>query len=36
MIWLLITWAILWVLHGCTVEKLLKKILKEMKKPKEG
>ena len=29
-------WFFLWIIHGCTVEKLLKEILAEIKKPKEG
>ena len=28
--------AFLWIIHGCTIEKLLKEILAEIKKPKEG
>ena len=38
MIWLIILadiWFFLWIIHGCTVEKLLKEILAELKKPKE-
>lgn len=29
-------WLLLWIIHGCTVEKLLKEILAEIKKQKEG
>ena len=29
-------WFSLWIIHGCAVEKLLKEILAELKKPKEG
>ena len=39
MIWLIIIsylWLLLWIIHGCTVEKLLKEILAEIKKQKEG
>ena len=29
-------WLLLWIIHGCTVEQLLKERLAEIKKPKEG
>lgn len=32
---LAVIWFFLWIIHGCTVEKLLKEILAEIKKPKE-
>lgn len=35
MIWLAIAWLMLWSVHACEVEKLLKAILAEMKKRKD-
>lgn len=33
---IVLIWLLLWIIHGCTVEKLLKEILAEIKKQKEG